>query len=319
MDKRVAIFLAVVVMAMLISTFTGGKMTEEEKLTHYVTKEGGTEKPFDNAYWDEHRPGIYVDANTGKPLFSSLDKYDSGTGWPSFTKPINDAEIKKVPDNSLGVARTEVRMDESHLGHVFPDGPQETGGLRYCMNSAALKFIPYWNLETEGYGDYKKLFSYNEAVFAGGCFWGVEKLFEDLDGVVEAVSGYTGGDKDDPTYEDVSTGLTGHVEAVLVIYEPSKVSYRELVDYFWRVHNPTQTDGQGPDKGFQYLSRIFYMDEEQKSIAERSKSDFDNKGIFDKSAVTQILPFKSFWIAEEYHQDYSDKNPSYVCHALRAE
>ena len=319
MDKRVVIFLAVVIMAMLISTFTGGKMTEEEKLTHYVTKEGGTEKPFDNAYWDEHRPGIYVDANTGKPLFSSLDKYDSGTGWPSFTKPINDAEIQKVPDNSLGVARTEVRTDESHLGHVFPDGPQETGGLRYCMNSAALKFIPYMDLEKEGYADYKNLFPYETGVFAGGCFWGVEKLFEDLDGVVEAVSGYTGGDKDNPTYEDVSTGLTGHVEAVLVIYEPSKISYRELVDYFWRVHNPTQIDGQGPDKGLQYLSRIFYMGEEQKSIAEKSKSDFDDKGIFYKSAVTQILPFKIFWTAEEYHQDYSDKNPSYVCHALREE
>lgn len=131
--------------------------TEEEKaLREHVTKKGGTEKPFDNKYWDEKRPGIYVDANTGKPLFSSLDKYDSGSGWPSFTKPIDSSIIQEVEDNSHGMKRTEVRTEESHLGHVFDDGPD--GGERFCINSAALRFIPYEDLEKEGYGEYKKLF-----------------------------------------------------------------------------------------------------------------------------------------------------------------
>lgn len=128
------------------------------EMANFVTKQGGTEPAFNNKYWDEKRPGIYVDYNTGKPLFSSTDKYDSGTGWPSFTKPIDGAQIEEKPDTSHSMTRTEVRTEASHLGHLFDDGPEEKGGMRYCINSAALKFIPYEKLETEGYGEYKKLF-----------------------------------------------------------------------------------------------------------------------------------------------------------------
>src|SRR3989344_8511383 len=142
------------------------------------------------------------------------------------------------------------------------------------MNSAALKFVPYTELEKEGYEEYKKTFPYQEAIFAGGCFWGVEKLFEDLEGVQEAISGYTGGKKENPTYKEVSTGETDYAEAVLVIFDPSKISYRELVDYFWRVHDPTQLNRQGPDIGTQYRSAIFYLDKDQKRIAEESKREF---------------------------------------------
>lgn len=124
----------------------------------YVTKQGGTERAFDNEYWNEKRPGIYVDYNTGEALFSSLDKYESGTGWPSFTKTITNTSIQEVNDYSLGMLRTEVRTEASHLGHIFPDGPPEAGGNRYCINSAALKFVPYEELEAQGYGEYKKLF-----------------------------------------------------------------------------------------------------------------------------------------------------------------
>lgn len=134
------------------------QLTDMQK---YVTQHEGTEKPFDNEYWDNHEEGIYVDVVTGEPLFSSTDKYDSGTGWPSFTKPIADHNIKTKTDNKLFAERTEVRSSggDSHLGHVFPDGPKEHGGSRYCINSAALKFIPKDELEAKGYGEYLSLFN----------------------------------------------------------------------------------------------------------------------------------------------------------------
>ena len=154
------LFIILIIFGIFLTVFLkGAGMTEEEQFRDYITKEGGTEPAFDNEYWDEKRDGIYVDANTGKPLFSSLDKYDSGTGWPSFTKPINSSLIQEVEDNRFGLKRTEVRTEESRLGHVFNDGPD--GGNRFCVNSAALKFIPYEDLEKEGYSTYKKLFYYN--------------------------------------------------------------------------------------------------------------------------------------------------------------
>ncbi|MCM2325377.1 MAG: bifunctional methionine sulfoxide reductase B/A protein [Candidatus Woesearchaeota archaeon] len=292
-------------------------MPKEKDMSYYVTKEGGTERAFENEYWDEHRPGIYTDVNTGEPLFSSLDKYDSGSGWPSFIKPINEALIQKKEDKSLGAVRTEVRTNESHLGHVFDDGPN--GGPRFCINSAALKFIPYEELDEKGYGKYKELFPFKEAIFAGGCFWGVEFLLEETEGVISAVSGYTGGNIENPTYEQVSSGKSGHAEAVLVIFDPGIISYQELLEIFWRLHDPTQKDRQGPDRGTQYRSAIFYLDEEQKEQAMKSKAAFDAKKVFDKPAVTQIVPASKFYKAELYHQDYVNNHPGYVCHALRDE
>ncbi len=125
-----------------------------------VTQRDGTEPAFHNEYWDNHEPGIYVDVVSGQPLFSSTDKYDSGTGWPSFTKPIDEDAVTTKSDRTLWMRRTEVRSAgaDSHLGHVFGDGPREAGGQRYCMNSAALRFVAVADLEAEGYGDYRKLF-----------------------------------------------------------------------------------------------------------------------------------------------------------------
>ncbi|MEV0804915.1 peptide-methionine (R)-S-oxide reductase MsrB [Micromonospora sp. NPDC050200] len=130
------------------------------KEQYRVTQEAATEPAFNNAYWDNEEPGIYVDIISGEPLFASVNKYDSGTGWPTFTRPIEPENVVEVPDSILGMARTEVRSahGESHLGHVFDDGPVEAGGLRYCMNSAALRFIRYDDLEREGYGEYRKSF-----------------------------------------------------------------------------------------------------------------------------------------------------------------
>lgn len=142
------------------------KQELKRKLTpiqYRVTQENGTEPPFDNEYWDERRPGIYVDAISGTPLFSSLDKFDAGCGWPSFTRPIDPGEIEEKEDTSHNMRRVEVRSKaaNSHLGHVFPDGPRDEGGLRYCINSAALRFIPKEQLQEAGYREYLSLFEKN--------------------------------------------------------------------------------------------------------------------------------------------------------------
>lgn len=284
-------------------------------LSQYVTQQCGTEPAFHNAYWNEHRPGIYVDINTGKPLFSSLDKFDSGTGWPSFTRPLANASIAERNDSSLGMQRIEVHTNASHLGHVFDDGPN--GSLRYCINSASLRFVPYADLDKEGYSAYKSLFHFENATFAGGCFWGTQKLFENLSGVIAVTAGYSGGTTINPTYEEVSSGTTGHAESVQIIFDPAQISYRQLVDYFWRVHDPTQVDRQGPDVGTQYRSVIFYNSPEQQRIAEESKTAFAAKKVFDRPIATQIVPFKTFYPAEDYHQDYYKKHPGLVCHVVR--
>jgi peptide methionine sulfoxide reductase msrA/msrB len=147
------------------------------------------------------------------------------------------------------------------------------------------------------------------ATFAGGCFWCTESDFEKVDGVVEAVSGYTGGDEKDPTYEQVSSGATGHYEAVQVYYDPLKITYAELLEVFWRHVNPTDAGGQFVDRGPQYRSAIFYHSDEQKVLAEKSKADMDKSGIFKAPLVTPIIPLKQFYPAEKYHQDYYKKNP----------
>jgi peptide methionine sulfoxide reductase msrA/msrB len=187
-------------------------------IQYSVTQQNATEPPFDNEYWDNEKSGIYVDLLTGEPLFSSTDKFKSGTGWPSFTKPIDENSVSLKKDVSLFMTRTEVRNKDgsSHLGHVFDDGPKDKTGLRYCINSASLKFIPEENLEKEGYGEYSYLFSGGRdkadpkqieiATFAAGCFWGVQSIFDSIDGVIKTVVGYTGGLVPNPVYEFVSTG-----------------------------------------------------------------------------------------------------------------
>ncbi|MBS9717838.1 peptide-methionine (R)-S-oxide reductase MsrB [Pseudohalocynthiibacter aestuariivivens] len=137
------------------------RLTREQ---FHVTQNSGTERPFTGEYNDMKAPGLYVDIVSGEPLFTSMDKFDSGCGWPSFTKPVGDTYVKELRDASLGMVRVEVRSThgDSHLGHVFPDGPTDRGGLRYCINSASLRFIPADSLEKEGYGEYASLFEKEE-------------------------------------------------------------------------------------------------------------------------------------------------------------
>src|SRR5881296_3747419 len=294
-----------------------------------VTQQCGTEPAFHNAYWDNHKPGLCVDVVSGEPLFSSLDEFDSGTGWPSFTQPVKGTDIVEKKDSAFGMVRTEVRskVADSHLGHVFDDGPADKGGLRYCINSASLKFIPVEEMDQAGYGRYLEPFvkaglikapMHETAILAGGCFWGMEEIIRKIPGVIKTTVGYTGGTTENPTYEDVCTGGTGHAEAIQVEFDSARLNYESLLDYFFRMHDPTTLNRQHNDVGTQYRSAIFYHDDEQRQIAERVKERVARSGKWDGPIVTEIVPAGEFWTAEDYHQKYLEKHPGgYSCHFLR--
>ncbi|MFZ1946773.1 MAG: bifunctional methionine sulfoxide reductase B/A protein [bacterium] len=283
------------------------KKTEEEWKhclapdVYRVMREQGTEAPFSGKYYKNDETGVYHCAACGNALFTSETKYESGTGWPSFFRPVSPDAVQTRTDRSHGAARTEVVCAKcgGHLGHVFEDGPEPTG-LRYCMNSVSLDFKPATT---------------QIATFAAGCFWGVEAGFGGLKGVVNTAVGYTGGHTKEPTYKDVCGDATGHAEAVRVEYDPSQITYGQLLEAFWAMHDPTTLNRQGPDTGTQYRSAVFYHNAEQKKAALESKQRLEKSDDFKgRTIVTEILPAGDFYRAEEYHQRYLEKQGFKTCH-----
>lgn len=274
------------------------KLTPEEER---VIVHKGTERPFSGKFCSFDEEGTYRCRRCGAALYRSSDKFDSGCGWPSFDDEIPGA-VKRVPD--ADGRRTEILCAacDGHLGHVFEGERMTQKNVRHCVNSLSLDFEP--KAKT---GDAAK------AYFAGGCFWGVEHLMKKHEGVVAVTSGYMGGHKTNPTYKEVCSGTTGHLETVEVRYDPSKTSYEELAKLFFEIHDPTQVGRQGPDVGEQYASAVFYADDEQKRVAEKLIGILRERGL---NIATTVRAAGTFWPAEDYHQDYYEKTgKTPYCHA----
>ena len=270
-----------------------------------ILREAGTEAPFTGELLAERRDGWYVCHACGLPLFKSSGKFESHCGWPSFSEPAAYENVRMRQDFSHGMVRTEILCARcgGHLGHVFEDGPTATG-LRYCVNSLSLDFKP---------GLPKAPTKTDTAVFAAGCFWGVEKLFHETPGVLSTTVGYAGGHVDHPTYKQVCTGKTGHAEAVEVVFDPERVTYRDLASLFFRSHDPTTPDRQGPDHGTQYRSAVFFRDAEQERVAKQVRDELVAAKTWTDPVVTEFVPASVFWKAEDYHQKWFLTHPV-QCH-----
>lgn len=259
----------------------------------HIVRDKGTEKAYSGEYDLHEEKGTYLCRQCGVALFRAHDKFHSGCGWPSFDDDLPDSVLVKLDADGR---RHEILCAncDAHLGHVFTGELFTTKNVRHCVNSASLDFVK----------DEKVLVT-EEAIFAGGCFWGIEYLLSQVPGVLKAESGYTGGHAASPSYEAVCSRVTGHYEAVRVIFDPSIVSYESVTKHFFEIHDPTQANGQGPDLGEQYASAIFYYDSKQQQTALQL---IERLTILGYAVKTKVLPVDVFWPAEKYHQQYYAKN-----------
>ena len=287
------------------------KLTPEE---FHVCREKGTERPFTGEYWDCTKEGVYNCRCCGEPLFLSDTKFDAHCGWPSFDDEIKGAVTKKTDADGR---RTEILCAncDAHLGHVFTGEKLTAKDTRHCVNSISLLFkveVPKAEVSKAEATEITKAPAEALAYFGGGCFWGVEYYLEKRKGVSQVLSGYMGGTTKSPTYKEICTGKTGHVEVVEVHYDPSKISYQALAKLFFEIHDPTQADGQGPDIGPQYLSVIFCANEQEVNTVKELIAILNKKGY---KVATEIRSSAPFWKAEAYHQDYyQTKGSTPYCH-----
>ena len=265
-----------------------------------VAREADTERAFTGKMWQSETKGTYYCAACGLKLFKSEQKFVSSCGWPSFFEQENKNSVVFKDDNSYGMKRTEALCGRcnSHLGHLFDDGPEPTG-KRYCMNAISLDFVPDGVTSATG--------NLETVVLGGGCFWCVEAVYENLEGVKSVYSGYAGGTVENPSYEEVCTGRTGAAEVVEITYEKSKTNLDEIFQVFFTVHDPTTLNRQGADSGTQYRSAIFYKNENEKIVAESLIQELNEK-VFSNKIVTTLEPLQKFYKAESYHQGYYQNN-----------
>jgi len=264
----------------------------------------GTEEPGTGKYVHNQEVGTYLCKRCNAPLYRSADKFEAHCGWPSFDDEIPGA-VKRIPD--ADGMRTEISCANccAHLGHVFEGEKLTPKNIRHCVNSASLNFIPAES----------PLPQTERAIFAAGCFWGTEYHFQKVPGVIATTVGYTGGHTDNPTYREVCSGTTGHKEAIEISFNPNQTTFEKLAKLFFEIHDFSQTNGQGPDLGEQYLSYIFYTNSEQKKVAEKLIDILKQKGY---RVATKIEPAATFWKAEDYHQDYYQNNGKQpYCHIYR--
>ena len=297
-SKRSILLLCILMSANCTNMAQQKKMKELTTEEKRVLIEKGTERPFTGKYTDFAEKGVYACKQCGAHLYHSEDKFPSHCGWPSFDDEIKGA-VKRISDKD-GM-RTEIVCAKcnGHLGHVFLGEGFTEKDTRHCVNSISLDFIPA-NPHFE------------VAIFAGGCFWGVEYFMEKQKGVSSVESGYIGGKSLDPTYKEVCSPKNTHVEAVQIVYDPKVTNYETLARLFFEIHDPTQVDRQGPDIGLQYRSEIFYTKDTHRIIAEKLIALLETKG---HKVATRITPASKFYVAEDYHQNYYERKGSKpYCH-----